>query len=44
MSGNKYEVALDETWGLFGQYMSGTRAGLCCVISSEPLSRLLKKR
>ncbi len=23
--------------------MSGTRAGLCCVISSEPLSRLLKK-
>ncbi|WP_294415963.1 hypothetical protein [uncultured Senegalimassilia sp.] len=38
MSGNKYEVALDETWELFGQYMSGAHAGLCCAISSEPLS------
>ncbi len=43
MNGNKYEVALDETWELFGQYMSGTRAGLCCVISSEPLSETAAK-
>lgn len=43
MNGNKYEVALDETWELFGQYMSGTRAGLCCVISSEPLSEAAAK-
>ena len=38
MSGNKYEVALDETWELFGQCMSGSRAGLACAVSSEPLS------
>ena len=43
MSGNKYEVALDETWELFGQYMSGAHAGLCCVISSEPLSEAAAK-
>lgn len=34
---------MDETWELFGQYMSGTRAGLCCVISSEPLSEAAAK-
>lgn len=38
MSGNKYEVALDETWELFADNMSGERAGLVCVVSSEPLS------
>ncbi|WP_294418603.1 hypothetical protein [uncultured Senegalimassilia sp.] len=43
MSGNKYEVALDETWELFGPYMSGSHAGLCCVISSEPLSEAAVK-
>ena len=43
MSGNKYEVALDETWELFGQYMSGAHAGLCCVISSESLSEAAEK-
>ena len=43
MSGNKYEVALDETWELFGQYMSGAHAGLCCVISSEPPSEAAAK-
>lgn len=34
---------MDETWELFGQYMSGTRAGLCCVISSESLSEAAEK-
>ncbi len=43
MSGNKYEVALDETWELFGQYMNGARTGLCCAISSEPLSEAAVK-
>lgn len=43
MSGNKYEVALAETWELFGQYMSGAHAGLCCVISSESLSEAAEK-
>lgn len=43
MSGNKYEVALDETWELFSQYMSGSRAGLCCAVSSEPLSETAAK-
>ena len=34
---------MDETWELFGQYMSGTHAGLCCVISSEPPSEAAAK-
>ena len=32
-----------ETWELFGQYMSGAHAGLCCVISSESLSEAAEK-
>lgn len=34
---------MDETWELFGPYMSGSHAGLCCVISSEPLSEAAVK-
>lgn len=34
---------MDETWELFGQYMSGARAGLCCAVSSEPLSEAAAK-
>ena len=34
---------MDETWELFGQYMSGAHAGLCCVISSESLSEAAEK-
>ena len=38
MTGNKYEVALDETWDLFGSYMTGARAGFVCVLNSHELS------
>lgn len=38
MTGNKYKVALDETWDLFGSLMSGARSGLVGVISAKPLS------
>ena len=38
MTGNKYEVALDETWDLFGSFMSGARAGSICVLGSQALS------
>lgn len=34
---------MDETWELFGQYMSGAHVGLCCVISSESLSEAAEK-
>ena len=38
MTGNKYEVALDETWDLFGSFMSGAKAGAVCVLSAQRLS------
>lgn len=39
MTGNKYEVALDETWDLFGSFMSGARNGAIAVLSVKPLSQ-----
>lgn len=38
MTGNKYEVTLDETWELFGQFISGARAGDFCIVSATALS------
>ena len=38
MTGNKYEVTLDETWDLFGQFLSGARAGDICIVSTATLS------
>lgn len=38
MTGNKYEVALDETWDLFEPFLSGARNGLVGVLSAKPLS------
>ncbi len=35
MTGNKYEVTLDETWELFGQFLSGARAGEICVVGTK---------
>lgn len=35
MTGNKYEVALDETWDLFGSFMTGARNGLVCVLGVQ---------
>lgn len=32
-----YEVALDEAWELFGEYLDGARSGLVCVVSEEAL-------
>ncbi len=37
MSSNKYEVALDETWDLFADQLSGARAGLVLCVSAEKL-------
>lgn len=39
MSGNKYEVALEEVWEIFSPYMSGAHAGLICVVGTEPPSQ-----
>lgn len=33
-----YEVALDETWELFGPYLDGARSALVCAVSGHPLS------
>lgn len=33
-----YEVALDETWELFGEHLDGARSALVCVASSRSLS------
>lgn len=35
MSSNKYEVALDETWELFAEQLSGARAGLVLCVGGE---------
>ena len=32
-----YEVNLDETWELFGDYLSGARSGSVLVASADPL-------
>lgn len=37
VNGNMYEVALDETWDLFGDHLSGARSALVCALSAEPL-------
>ena len=37
MSSNKYEVALDETWELFAEHLSGARAGLVLCVGAEAL-------
>ncbi len=37
MTGNKYEVTLDETWELFGQFLKGARSGALVVASFDTL-------
>lgn len=37
MSSNKYEVALDETWELFTNHLSGARAGLVLCVGAGAL-------
>lgn len=37
VNGNMYEVALDETWGLFEAHLDGARSALVCVLSERPL-------
>lgn len=34
-NGNMYEIALDETWELFGAHLDGSRMGLVCVVSDR---------
>lgn len=38
MTGNKYEVTLEETWELFGGFLSGARAGDICIVGAIPPS------
>ena len=38
MTGNKYEVTLDETQELFGQFLSGARCGALLVTAFKELS------
>lgn len=37
VNGNMYEVALHETWELFGACLDGARSTLVCVLSAKPL-------
>lgn len=36
-NGNMYEIALDEMWELFDEYLSGSRSALVCVLHTSPL-------